>query len=145
MTMNRQFFAMLIGLFIVASHVTLSALFLFVFDLPEDALLSEISTPLTVAYVSAIVMWFFANGGMITSNEPIGIFLVIIVVLVVGGLLASLFAVPIIFVSDRSETLDVMTDRYLFVETVFGGIFGIVMAELFGYRRAVATGPAGAG
>ena len=133
--MNTQKFSMAVGLLVVIGHVTMTYLLLFYFDLPDGAKLSEISLPLTVAYVSAIVMWFFKMRGLVTSNDAVGLPLVVLVFIIVFAMLGGLFAVPFSVLNDPDATLDNLNDRYLMIEMAFGGIFGIVMSELFGYER----------
>ena len=50
---------MWVGLVIVAAHVAITIYFLFFFDAPDSVIIQEINLPLTVAYVSSIVFWFF--------------------------------------------------------------------------------------
>lgn len=133
--MNTQKFSMSVGLLVVLGHVCITFLLIFYFDLPEGAKLSEISLPLTVAYVSAIVMWFFKMRGLVTSEDRVGLPLVLLVFLIVLAMLGGLFAVPFTVLSDPTSTLETLNDRYLMIEMAFGGIFGIVMSELFGYER----------
>lgn len=133
--MNRQLFSMVVGLIIAAAHIGLTLYFLFVFDAPGTVFVQEISMPITAAYVSAIVMWFFANNGQISSNEQIGIPLVILVLMIVFAMIGSLFYVPWSFMEDELMTVEAVNRLFLGVETAFGGLFGIVMTELFGYRR----------
>ncbi len=134
--LNRQRFSMYIGLLILFAHLGISAYFLFVFSPPSTAVnIEEISFPLTVAYVSSIVMWFFANGGIVTKDDPIGWPLVVVILAIVLAMVGALFAVPLQFSVDETITVAQLNQRYLFVELAFGGIFGIVMAELFGHQR----------
>ena len=127
---------MYIGLLILVSHIAISAYFLFFFAAPtENVQIEEISFPLTVAYVSSIVMWFFANGGVVTGEEEIGWPLAAVVLLIVVSMVGALFAVPLHFQADENVSVADLNQRYLFVELAFGGIFGIVMAELFGHQR----------
>lgn len=133
---NRQRFSMYVGLLILFAHLGISAYFLFVFAPPSAAVnIEEISFPLTVAYVSSIVMWFFGNGGMVTKDDPIGWPLVVVILAIVLAMVGALFAVPLQFSVDETITVAQLNQRYLFVELAFGGIFGIVMAELFGHQR----------
>lgn len=143
---NKQEFSMVIGLVIVVAHVLLSGFMIFFFerliaDAPtEEIKIKEISLPLTVAYVSAIVTWFFATGGKVSSRETVGMPLVIMVAIIVGAMLVSVFAVPIMFIVDEDTIISQLNDTFLLVEMAFGGIFGIVMSELFGYQRKAAKG-----
>lgn len=133
--MNRQRFSMVVGLLIVAAHVALSFFFLFIFDAPTSVIVQDISTPITIAYVSAVVMWFFANKGKITSNETMGLPLVFLVLMIVLPMIGALFYVPWSFMQDPTMTVESVNNIFLGIETTFGGIFGIVMTELFAYRR----------
>lgn len=134
--LNRQRFSMYVGLLILFAHLGISAYFLFVFAPPSAAVnIEEISFPLTVAYISSIVMWFFANGGIVTRDAPIGWPLVVVILAIVLAMVGALFAVPLHFSADETITVAQLNQRYLFVELAFGGIFGIVMAELFGHQR----------
>lgn len=133
--MNTQKFSMAVGLLVVIGHVAITYLLLFYFQLPPGAKLSEISLPLTVAYVSAIVMWFFKMRGLVTSEDRVGLPLVILVLIIVLAMLGGLFAVPFTILNDPDATLEALNGRYLMIEMAFGGIFGIVMSELFGYER----------
>ena len=132
---NRQLFTMWVGLAIVFCHIAITFYFLFLFKAPGEVVVQEINLPLTVAYVSSIVMWFFAGGGLVKSDEVIGLPLVILVVMIVASLLGALFMIPIVFQLNHAITVDEINTSYLYVETAFGGIFGIVMSELFGFKR----------
>jgi hypothetical protein len=134
--LNRQRYSMYIGLLILFAHLGISAYFLFVFAPPSaEVNIEEISFPLTVAYVSSIVMWFFANRGIVTNDDPIGWPLAVVILAIVLAMVGALFAVPLQFSADETITVAQLNQRYLFVELAFGGIFGIVMAELFGHQR----------
>jgi hypothetical protein len=133
---NRQAFAMALGLAIVAAHIAITFFFLLVFDAPDAVAIEEISLPITVAYTSAIVMWFFANNGLITSDERIGLPLVAVVVMIVAAMIGGLFYVPWSFMQDETMTVSTVNRVYLGLESAFGGVFGIIMTELFGYRRS---------
>jgi hypothetical protein len=134
--LNRQRYSMYIGLLILFAHLGISAYFLFAFAPPSaEVNIEEISFPLTVAYVSSIVMWFFANGGIVTKDDPIGWPLALVILAIVLAMVGALFAVPLQFSADETITVAQLNQRYLFVELAFGGIFGIVMAELFGHQR----------
>lgn len=74
--MNRQRFSMYLGLAIVTAHVLLSFYFMFIFEPLEYVAIEEISRPLTLAYVSAIVLWFFQHDGLIVSQRQVGVPLV---------------------------------------------------------------------
>lgn len=134
--LNKQRFSMYIGLLILFAHLGISAYFLFVFAPPSTAVnIEEISFPLTVAYVSSIIMWFFANDGIVTKNDSIGWPLAVAIFVIVLAMVGALFAVPLQFSANETITVAQLNQRYLFVELAFGGIFGIVMAELFGHQR----------
>ncbi|UWS79095.1 hypothetical protein N1037_17815 [Phaeobacter sp. G2] len=133
--MNAQKFSMAVGLLVVVGHVAITYLLIFYFDLPEGAKLSEISLPLTVAYVSSVVMWFFRMRGLVTSEDAVGLPLVALVFIIVFAMLGGLFAVPYSVLNNPDASLDSLNDRYLMIEMAFGGVFGIVMSELFGYEH----------
>ena len=133
---NRQRFSMHVGLLILFAHLGITAYFLFIFSPPSSAVnIEEISFPLTVAYVSSVVMWFFANRGIVSHSDEIGWPLAVVIIVIVMAMVGALFAVPMQFSRDESITVAQLNQRYLFVELAFGGIFGIVMAELFGHQR----------
>jgi hypothetical protein len=133
--MNRQIFSMWIGLSIVATHIAITIYFIFIFDAPDTVSIQEISLPLTVAYVSSIVLWFFQHDGLKNSDARIGLPLVVLIILIVGSMLGSLFAVPLSFKNNLAITVEQLNSSYLAIETAFGGIFGIVMSQLFGYKK----------
>lgn len=132
--MNQQRFSMWLGILIVGAHVTLNLAFVFYWELPEASRAQDISVPLTTAYVAAVVMWFFTHRGIIKSRQKIGMPLVVLILMIVVPFLAALFYLPATFdwTSDRIEGLN---EKYLYIESGFGLLFGIVMSELFGYNR----------
>lgn len=125
---------MWLGIAIVATHIFMVLYFSFVFDAPDAVIIQEIGFPITIAYVSAIVVWFFQHDGLITSERLIGVPLVILVSLIVVAMLGSLIATPFVFDSDPKITVDQINTTYLSIESGFGGMFGIIMAQLFGYK-----------
>lgn len=133
--MNRQRFSMYLGLVIVASHILLTFYLMFWFGSFKDVEIQKISLPLTVSYVSAIVLWFFQHDALIVSDKPIRGPLVVLVILVVGAMIFGLFAIPIEFLNSHHPDAAVLNERFATLEAAFGGAFGIIMSFLFDYSR----------
>lgn len=103
MTVNRQKFSSIVGLVIVAFHIALTGHLWFVFGPEADSAVAaaEIATPLTVTYAISVVAWFVATNGLITSNQQVGIALVILTVMVVGSFLGALLVGPYLYLDNR--------------------------------------------
>lgn len=130
--MNAQKFSMIIGISIVVSHIFLTFYFIIFFEAVDGVVLQEMSLPLTAAYVTSIVLWFFKNRGIVRSRKMIGWPLIVLISIIVVSLLSSLFLIPIYFQIDRHMSIESVNMVFLMIETAFGGVFGIVMSELFG-------------
>lgn len=133
MTVNRQKFSSIMGLVIVAFHIALTGYLWFVFRPEADIAVAaaEIATPLTVTYAISVVAWFVATNGLITSNQQVGIALVILTVMVVGSFLGALLVGPYLYL-DHRMTPDGLNQYYAFVEASLGGMFVLLFNSMFG-------------
>lgn len=144
MLINRQKFAMNIGLLIMSFHIILSFLLWFILDLnpspndPERVIAKEITTPVTVGYAFAILKYFLDNDGIVTSARNIGGPLA----LLIGGLIfcfcSSLLIAPVIYAFPQYNFLgrDIypgnLNSFFLVIESTFGGLIALIMSYLYG-------------
>ena len=129
---NKQSFASWIGLSIVVVHSGM-AFYLFLILQPNaDSIVAagEIVLPTTAAYSLTIVAWFINNRGIITSQEKIGGFLVVISILVVGSFLASLPLGAYLYLNNKINP-DALNKYYAVVESAFGGMFVLIFNFMF--------------
>ncbi len=134
--MNAQRFSMFVGLAIVAVHIGITFFLFLKFDAPADSKVVEINTPVTLAYVSSIAMWFFENKGNVTSRETVGLPFVILVIMIVGAMLSGLLGVLVAFEHNLDMTVEQLNKTFLYLEGAFGGIFGFVLTKLFAVKQS---------
>lgn len=129
---NKQRFASWLGLLIVVVHIGMVFYLFLILQPNADRLVAagEIVLPITTAYSLTIVAWFINNKGIITSQEQIGGFLVVISILVVGSFLFSL-PIGAYLYFDNKLNPDALNKYYAVVESAFGGIFVLIFNFMF--------------
>jgi hypothetical protein len=131
---NRQSFAMWLGLLIVFVHIVMSLYLWFVFDYGrnEDVFIKEISLPVTLGYSVSIVKWFLDNHGIVTSNQRMGAPFVFLIAMISIAFLGGLISAPIVYGHSPTLTADELNNFYLFIESAFGVMFSLIFSYLYG-------------
>jgi len=140
---NRQRFAMWLGLVIVLGHVFISLYLWTYFNFGRDdgVFIKEVSLPVTLGYSIAIVKWFLDNHGIVTSDKKMGIPLVILITIVSLSFLGGLIVGPVVFASNQSLTADQLNDFYLLIESAFGALFSLIFSYLFSEEKGSTDEP----
>lgn len=130
---NRQRFAMWLGIIIVLGHVFVSLYLWVYFNYGRDdgVFIKEVSLPVTLGYAIAIVKWFLDNHGIVTSKEEMGTPLVVLIAIVTLVFLGGLIVGPIVFALNQSLTANQLNNFYLLIESAFGGLFSLIFSYLF--------------
>jgi len=132
MTVNRQRFALNLGLAVVAIHAVITLLFWGVMEFPDDRVaVREITTPLTIGYAVAIVKYYLDTGGKITSEEQIGVRLVILVILIFGFFFSSLVGGPIYYLNNPAMSPQSLNSFLLTIESGFGALVALIFSYLY--------------
>lgn len=130
---NRQHFAMWLGVIIVLAHVGVSIYLwaYFNYGREDGVFIKEISLPVTLGYAVAIVKWFLDNDGIVTSRDQMGLPLVILITIVSTAFIGGLVVGPIFFAFDKALTPNQLNNFYLLIESAFGGMFSLIFSYLF--------------
>lgn len=130
---NRQRFALWLGVVIVVAHIVISFILWAVFSYgqADGVFLKEISLPVTLGYSIAIVKWTLDNHGIVTDTQLMGSPLVVLISAVTIAFVGGLVITPIYFEMDRSVSKELVNNVYLFIESVFGGMFSLIFSYLY--------------
>lgn len=140
---NRQFFAMWLGLVIVVAHIGISLYLWIYFNYghKDGVFIKDISLPITLSYAVAIVKWFLDNHGIVNSKKQMGLPLVILIIIISTTFIGGLVVGPIVFAFDQTLTPAQLNNFYLLVESAFGGMFSLIFSYLFSSHAEVSIIP----
>ncbi|MEQ1771134.1 MAG: hypothetical protein ABL879_14970 [Devosia sp.] len=129
---NRQRFALDLGLAVVAFHIIFTLLMWFVIAIPGDRVaIKEIATPVTIGYAVAVVKYFIDVKGLVQSDEVIGIRLAVLTIGLVGAFIVSLVAAPFIYLNNAAITPDQLNGFFVAVESAFGALLALLFSFLY--------------
>lgn len=130
---NKQAFASWLGIIILIVHIVVVAYLFLIFQPNVDKVVAagEIVLPITTAYALTVVSWFINNGGIITTTEEIGWYLVIVSVLVVGSFLIGLPAGMWLYTNNLLLGAKGLNTYYTVLESAFGGMFVLIFNFMF--------------
>ena len=139
MDVNRQKFAMNLGLGIMAFHVAFAFILWFVLEFPNDRVaVKEITTPVTVGYAVAVLKYYLDTHGRITSTDVMGIRLAILITGLVVIFCVALIGAPVYYLNEPSITPANLNSFFLFVESAFGALIALIFSYLYGKQEAAA-------
>ena len=132
MTMNRQSFALNIGIVILLFHTILAFILWFVVEFPGGRVaVKEITLPVTVSYAVSVLKYFLDTGGRVTATEEIGIRLVVVIVILMGIFMISLVGAPFVYLSNAMISPETLNSFFLFVESAFGALIALIFSYLY--------------
>lgn len=133
--MNRQRLSEILGMAVVISHIIINLYFWFLFGEDSNLIIKEISTPLTVAYVTAVIKWFIDNKEYRLRTEKVRPAYAFIAILTVCLLIVSMPIGVFLYKTDMTISASRMNEFFVFVQSVFGFMFALIMGDLFASRR----------
>ena len=129
MEINKQLCASVLGISMVVAHIVLLWYLWAYFgqiDYEQKSIyVAEIATPLTGAFALTVIKWVIDTQGKITSQQTVGITLVIILAIVTLTLYGALIYGPYQYSTGKWQP-DVLNRYFVFVETGIGEMFGLL-------------------
>ena len=93
--------------------------------------MGELTLPLTIAYTVAVVKWFIAHQHYHAKQDMVRIPFAIVCILIVGTMLLSMPVGLYFYSTDFRIQPEQINAFFLFLQSVFGAIFALIMGELF--------------
>lgn len=133
MEVNRQRFALNLGLAIMAFHIAFAVVIWFVITFPHEEQLAvkEMAAPVTIGYAVAVLKYYLDTGGRITLPETIGIRLAILVIGIMGSFAVALVAAPLVYLNSSVMTPEVLNGIFVAVESAFGALLALIFSYLY--------------
>lgn len=134
MEVNKQLFASIVGILIVAFHIALLGYLWLKFGSPTGTgplQVTEIATPITAAFALGVVKWVIDTQGHITSPKTVGLPFVIILTMVGVALAAGLFWGVRQYVTGAWQPKE-LNMFFVTLESGIGGMFGLFFNDMFG-------------